>query len=272
MFVLRVSGMNGIGVPKWAGASGPRVPLAVRLALLSLVSAIVLPLIGGVRRASASAYGPNASNFVYFNEVPGSSTNTGYHYRNVAGTTWVGTFTTGMPTYIGGNLTFVGTFTETIIGVGAKPECLGDIVLKRHITNLASVMSLNFTVTGDGGIPCSRPIGSVTSYSVTESVPQPTGSNFTLISMRKIVQPYVPGGPSVPKLVWPKWTVVATGGAACRDITTNSVVGTIPVGTSFAVSQALIKTGTTRLRTIVGGTPCNVRASTTQVKPYLLPF
>jgi hypothetical protein len=238
----------------------------VRFSVL-MVLLVASVSIGGRGTAVASGYGAGTPTFVYFNEMANLSSNSGYFYRVVAGTTWVGTFTTGPSSYMGGNLTFVGTYTETMIGVGAKPECLGNIVLKRHITNLASVMLMSLTVTADGGIPCTSPIGTVSTFNATESVPQPIGLNYTPTKMRTIVQAYVAGGPALPKLVWPKWTVVASAGAQCRDLSGATLVSTLPAGTDFTVTQAV--SGPSRLKTSAG---CYVKAKTSLVKPYLLPF
>jgi hypothetical protein len=206
---------------------------------------------------------------VYFNENPSQATNTGYFYRDIAGTTWVGTFSTGPSAYMGGNLTFTGTYTETIIGVGAKPECVGDITLKRHITNIASTVGIVLTVTASGGIPCTRPIGDVTLLSVNESIPMASGSgNYTVLSTRTIRQQYVPQQ-SLPNLVWPKWNVVYGSGTPCRHPITDAVVSVLPFGTHFSVTQSLMRLGTSRLKTTTG---CLVRAKATMAKPDFQPF
>jgi hypothetical protein len=240
----------------------------VRLLLVTLFVTGGSVLGAGV--ANASGYGPlGTTTFLYFNENPSQATNTGYFSRDIAGTTWVGTFSTGPSVYFGGNLTFTGTYSETIIGVGAKPECVGTITLKRHVTNIASTIGMALTVTGSGGIPCTRPIGDVAILSVTEAIPIAAGSgNYTVGATRTIRQQYVPQM-SLPKLVWPKWNVVSASGTNCVDPTTNAVISVLPFGTHFAVTQSLMKAGTSRLKTSIG---CLVRAKATIVKPDFQPF
>jgi hypothetical protein len=239
------------------------------LRLLLVVLFVTGGSVLGAGVANASGYGPlRTTTFLYFNENPSQAANTGYFSRDIAGTTWVGTFSTGPSLYFGGNLTFTGTYSETIIGVGAKPECVGTITLKRHVTNIASTMGMALTVTGSGGIACTRPIGDVAILSVNEAIPIAAGSgNYTVGATRTIRQQYVPQM-SPPKLVWTKWNVVAVSGANCVDPITNSVV-VLPFGTHFAVTQSLMKSGTSRLKTSTG---CLVRAKATIVKPDFQPF
>jgi hypothetical protein len=162
-----------------------------------------------------------------------------------------------------------GTYSETIIGVGAKPECVGTITLKRHVTTIASTMGMFLTVTGSGAIPCTRPIGDVANLSVNEAIPVAAGSgNYTVAATRTIRQQYVPQL-SQPKLVWPKWNVVSASGTNCVDPITNAVVSVLPFGTHFSVTQSLMKAGTSRLKTSTG---CLVRAKATMVKPDFQPF
>jgi hypothetical protein len=195
----------------------------------------------------------------------------GHYLIKVGSANWYGEFTLPTVSNNGGTRSYTGTFrgsrANTANTAGVNHTCTGTVKIDR--TLVAGKYNLKVKWTTTGGTDCLPPGGPhPTLRLLKEALPIANAGtgDFTPTNSTTFVGIQESG-----IRVWPKWKVVDSTGLNCRATGPGgAIVSAFPLATVINVTE--FHPNGTWLKTSSNGTTCYVRANSTYLKPFQLPF